>query len=167
MITFRQYYEAAVTPKGNYMSLNIDGSLLLTGFVAPKTGTAIEPSKYHVTLVYSPTTELDHPWLKDQIELFFPREITATAYEFDSFGDGTLVVKLKSVFLDRIHSKLLELGCTHTYPEYSPHISLYHGVDKKECEVLAKLNNRVVQLPTDIRLSNYISEPIIDDWYGA
>lgn len=175
MITFKQFYEAAVTPKGNYMSINVDGSMVLPGFVKPKTGTEIPLDKQHVTLIYSQTSELDPGELLSKIESLFPHEIPAQVYEFASFDalpkdgtrdatEATLVVKLKSDMLNKIHEKLKELGCEHSYPEYSAHVSLYYGVNKKECDLLVKLNNRIVKLPSDIRLAGYKSEPIIEDW---
>jgi len=175
MITFRQFYEAATKPSGNYMSIGVDGSLMLPGFVPPKTGTEVTLDKQHVTLIYSKESNTNHGVLLDKIEQSFPTEIAAKVVEFACFDDlpkdgerdenkSTLVVKLKSDLLVKIHEKLKQLGCEHSYPKFSPHVSLYYGVDRDECHrLVAKMNSRV-PFPTDVRLSGYVSQPIVKDW---
>lgn len=175
MISFKQFYEAARTPPGNYMSINVDGSIVLPGFIAPSTGTEVPNEKQHVTLIYSKTSSIDPNELLSKVDLKFPREVVAQVYEFAAFDaipkDGerdenkaTLVVKLKSEFLNSIHDFLKSQGCQHSYPEYSAHVSLYYDVHRDECHRLVKVMNRVVKLPTDVRLSGYKSERIIEDW---
>lgn len=175
MLTFKQYLESVTKPEGNYLSINVDASLVLPGFIPPKTGTEVPLNKQHVTLIYSEKSNIDPDRLLTKIQSEFPNEITAKVYEFACFDalpkDGerdenksTLVVKLKSDMLEKIHVRLKQLGCSHSYNQYSAHVSLFYGVDRDECHRLVKTLNRAVKLPTDARLSGYTSERIIDDW---
>ena len=175
MITFKQYLEAVTKPSGNYLSIGVDASLLLPGFTLPKTGTEVPLNKQHVTLIYSEKTNLNPAHLLSKLQSRFPNEIAARAYMFDCFdalpkngerdaNKSTLVVKLKSDMLTKMHEYLKELGCAHSYDTYSAHVSLFYDVDREECHALVKKLNRTVKLPTDVRLAGYKSERIVKDW---
>lgn len=80
---------------------------------------------------------------------------------------STLVLKLTSPVLEMIHWRLLELGCTHSYPDYSAHISLYYDVDRDECRKIVEQLNTVVKFPLTVKLGGYTSEIIVEDWQST
>lgn len=163
MINFRQYLLEATKPSGNYCSIGVEIPPVMPGFIPPTTG---EPTAYdnlHTTLVYSPSSSINPSVLLELLESRFPHNIAVQGVEFAAFN-ACLVLKLQSALLQTIHHTLLDQGCIHTYEEYSPHITLYHGVNIDECRVIAAVSNMRVKLPVDIRLTSYKSEPIIENW---
>lgn len=75
----------------------------------------------HVTLLYSR--------VEIQIEPEHYSYFKAEPLELCSLGDAALVLKIKSNSLQMRHDKLMDLGATHDYPEYNPHLTLmYKGI---------------------------------------
>jgi len=76
----------------------------------------------HTTLVYSRTP---CPALAD---LEFPGPVSATVTGFGVFplqaGGFALVLHLNSPQMSELHQQAIDLGCTHGYPEYNPHVTL-------------------------------------------
>lgn len=168
MITFKNYITEISKPAGNYVSINVDGAMYAIPDIV-STGTKVQLSKQHVTLMYSQFTHLDHSEILRIIETEFPVVVTAQGYEFDSFDSeekdtSTIVLKLNSDILNSIHTRLIALGCRHSYPDYKPHITFWYNVNKDEAHLACKILNKTQKLPFDVRLAGYKSEPIIDDW---
>lgn len=154
---FKQYYEAKTSPCGNRLTINVDGSLILPNFRPPKTGVEVPPSEQYITLMNSPSSEIDDVELLTKVLSKFPHEIAAQVYEFDCI-EQSLVVKIKSSMVDSIHEFLLSEGCKQE--SFNPYITLYTGVNVTECKMLVNILNKIVALPSDVRLSGYKSEKI-------
>ena len=164
MKSFLEYLTEKTKPSGNYVSINVDGSVVVPGLIKPTTGIEVPSSEQHVTLMYSADSNIDHAKLLQIIESEFPVAIAVQANEFKTFDDGSIVLSIKSQMLDAIHQRLITLGCTHSYPDYNAHVTLFYKVDELESKVLCKLLNRIVKFPIDIRLAGYKSEPIKTDY---
>ena len=177
MISFKRFCEATNSTAGNYVSIDAKdpNGFMLPARLRPKTGTEVKLADRHVTLVYSEKSNLDPVKLLKVIEDKFPKKIQAEIIGFDCFDalpkngtrdvkKSTLVMKLKSPVLDKIHERLVELGCQHSYDKFSAHVSLYYDVEINECHQLKKTLERKTHLPMQIELSGYKSEPIDDDW---
>lgn len=169
MITFKDYITEISKPAGNYVSLNVDGSVYLVSNDLVSTGTKVTPDKQHVTLMYSEWSSLDHGEVLQIIESEFPVAIVAQGVEFECFDSdkentSCIVLKLKSDILNAIHTRLIALGCNHSYSEFKPHITLWYDVDKEEARLACRLLNKIEKLPIDVRLAGYKSEPIDDNW---
>lgn len=176
MISFKKFYEAVTKSPGNYVSIDArdPNGFTIPNELRPKTGTEVKLDDRHVTLIYSTNSSLDHNRLLRVIESEFPKKIQANIVGFDCFdalpkdgehdeGKATLVMKLESPILDKIHARLIQLGCRHSYDEFSAHISLYYNVDRDECHALQKKLSRDISQPMKINLSGYTSEPIDED----
>lgn len=82
-----------------------------------------EANDLHCTLVYSATSPTF-----DTRPLLDPCKAHVVRFEHwpGHDGDGYLVAVLQSESLQRIHKYWLSMGCTHSFPEYTPHITIKH-----------------------------------------
>lgn len=133
---------------GNYVAIDapdLDQVWDLFGIKSPKTGSSPPRGDYHCTLMYSKDTSLCP---KDSLEKLnsvgcaYP--IVAGVTGFDVFDDGTkaaLVAKLSAVNLHKLHDVCRGIGMKHSYPEYSPHITLRYGMKPEEAHAYAEYLN--------------------------
>jgi hypothetical protein len=177
MKTFLQFISEQ-SNTGNYASILVVNRLNIPddGVLAQMhSGIEVPLDKQHVTLVYSVNSNIDPQLILQTLNTEFPREFNVDAVEFAYFDSlprngerdsslSTLVLKLTSPVLEMIHRRLLEIGCTHSYPDYSAHISLYYDVDRDECRKTVEQLNATVKLPLSVKLGGYTSEIIVEDW---
>lgn len=121
---------------GTYVSLNLskESKALLDNFVEMNLGLTerVDPSTYHITVIYSrtpvPTAEnlLDMP-------SNLPVEALATGYEvFPTKNDGDcLVMRLACPYATRLNSELTKQGATSDYAEYKPHLTIAYDITQK------------------------------------
>lgn len=85
----------------------------------------VPEDKMHCTVAYS-RDPIDDP--STIVQTFLPA--TATGDDFDMFGPEkkTLVLKLSSVSLRALHVSLRNLGASHDYPTFEPHVTLCYEV---------------------------------------
>lgn len=167
--------ELGVAP-GNYVSLQCD-DLLLPDELLPKSGTK-PTGKSHVTLMYSPESAVDSRILDNQLSMV-PQdmELVVTGFSvFDSLDKdnpealltkGCIVANVQHPFLQTIHDSLETLGMEHTYPEFSPHITIAYDVDIDEARLKCSGLNMWLenQLEPLIVQSNSIThEPVDKEW---
>lgn len=172
MISFRQYTESADTGKGNYASIKCKFPDIIAE-VNPNTGKINKDP--HVTLIYSKESDLDPSNVLETLNKnkgIIVAEVIGAA-KFDSTpkeGErddnlACIVLKLKSQKLDRIHKDLKEMGLTHSYPDFSPHLTLYYNVDREEAENWVKtLNKNKDVIGSMIELKGFESANIITGW---
>lgn len=90
----------------------------------------IDPSEYHVTLMYAPTQDLDKYDIPEDVSADTgPGSAKFGGYALYGDNKDCLVMKMKSDMLHHMHKRLTDMGLKHTY-EYSPHLTLsYKGGD--------------------------------------
>lgn len=171
----------ADAPAGTYVGANIDPFTAdhreLFSSIKGLTGSKIGSSKLHTTVIYSKQyvdPELLEPALKTYKLPIKAKLIGAAAFDALPGPDGsqaddvaTLVIKLECPELMELHAACKELGCTHTYLELSPHVSLFYGVPKADChEAVDKLNAAIAALqePAYVKLTKLYAEPIKPNW---
>lgn len=142
----KHYIEAALFPEGKP---HTNGTFIGMR-VTPETAQAIQdyckannvpepidPEDMHVTICYSKKPVPDYPVdSKLRFTLRLPPGITraskaiVNARKWDIFGDdkNCLVLKLKSNILNARHQKALDAGLTHTFPDFTPHITFSYGL---------------------------------------
>jgi hypothetical protein len=79
---------------------------------------------------------------------------------------GYLVLQLESKGLSVEHKRFVEAGCTETFDEYKPHITLAHpyAIDTKEKEYQIKLANMSLRKrPLTINFINQKIEDLRED----
>jgi hypothetical protein len=170
--TFKEYL--AESAKGNYVSINVASPLPDFKLEQMYGGSKVcEFGDQHVTLIYSTGSDVPLSRVDRFIELL-PKTVQATVIGVEAFDavpkDGerdenlcTIVLTLKSEQLDKIYEGLLCLGMKHSYPEFSPHISLMYGFErerKEEC--LEYLRSRISGLT--VELAGYKNSIIVKDW---
>lgn len=141
-------------------------------------GLKIGAAKLHSTIIFSRgavvEAELIQPIL-DTYKLPLKARISGAA-AFDALPGtnlerdaevATLVIKLDSPELMQLHAACRDLGCTHTFPELSPHVSLFYGVPKQEChEAADRLTAYIEKLPEPLYVELYklYTEPLKQNW---
>lgn len=173
MTSFKSYLLEATT-KGNYVSIDVDANSVFNIPHKPTSGIETPQDKRHVTLIYSKESNVNPRDVLSWLTLNCHRTIVAEADYYAAFDSipkagerdenlATLVVKLKSPVLVDIHDKLKAMGMNHSYPEFSPHVSLFYKVDRDECHrVVDALNS--TKPSYSVVLSGYHSSPINEDW---
>ncbi len=173
MLTFRQYIIESNT--GNYVSVDVASDLPSFGLPEKYPDANVCPRHdQHVTLIYSPNTNM--PLGKvDKFLKTLPKSFTATVSDVAAFDavpkngerDGnkcTIVLKLKSPELKEVHDGLKGIGLTHTYEDFSPHVSLIYGFprDRKD-ECLEFIRSQIKDGMT-VKLKDFNNNKIIKDW---
>lgn len=106
----------------------------------------VKPDKFHCTVMYSPK---DTP-APESVELQQDTEFPAIAREVTHWeghdGKTCVVLLLVCVGLHGEHQRLKKLGCTPTYDDYKPHITLQSDVDMNE-----DLELKIAQVNTELK----------------
>ena len=125
-----------------------------------KLETDFDMDKLHVTLMYDKANPaLFHPGS--------PLEYEARVVDADLYGDerDTLVLKLASAGLEARFNYLRQAGYRHSYPTYSPHLTIKHPADEKDL-ALAKemLGQGFFNEP--LVFGGETWEPIVENYYA-
>lgn len=111
----------------------------------------LPPEEYHATISYSkkgvPEAENEE----------FKTPITAVFEAWKLFpnrieGGNYLVAKIKSEELDNYHKRMMDLGATHDFPSYQPHVSVssqYEGDVPTKTPNFKIVFDKVVVKPLD------------------
>lgn len=172
----------ADTPAGTYVGAKVSPFTAehrdLFKVIRGLTGSKVGEDKLHITVIFSKGAVVDAALLQPALDMYkLPLKaqlVGAAAFDALPAADGsraddvaTLVVKLASPELMELHAACKSLGCTHTYPELSPHVSLFYGVPKAECHAAVEaLNREIAALPEPafVELNKLYTEPIKQDW---
>lgn len=177
MVSFKGYLAESMKADGNYVSIGVEApgiSLRAMPIDVPTDGYECVPGKQHVTLIYSKDTDISPEYLLQQISARFPESVLAEIDHFTCFDaipkDGerdenkcTIVAKLHSPMLRQIHDYLKSEGCQHSYPEFSPHVSLWYDCDRATGYEIADRLNKEYKMQTVV-LQYYKSDKIKEDW---
>jgi hypothetical protein len=175
----------ADAPGGTYVGANVEDfnaeHCALFKSLSCIAGSRVASEKLHITVVYSKGTVVEPDLLKPAFDSYkLPLKakiIGAAAFDAVPREDGTraddvstLVLKLECSELMQLHAACKDLGCTHTYPELSPHVSLCYDVPKAECHsAVDDLNSKIASLsePLYVNITKLFTEPIKTDWVKA
>lgn len=146
---------------GNYVAINADTNAFDVLGIANDL-----PYAPHITLMYSPNTNLPHDELAQMVDNMSSIVLARTTLlhptgvdMFENDDGGYSVVLLVDHSCLRYTHQLLKLrGLRHTYPEYQPHLSLTYNTHKAEAEELARL----IELQLGkivIQLTDVVAEP--------
>ena len=115
-------------------------------------GYEIDPSDLHCTVMYS--AEKCPKQAACDSNTQYPARFTKVQHWVGHDDKGYLTVGLSSPALTAEHNRLKKLGCEASF-DYSPHITLYSGVDLTEelSQKIKRLSAKVAQWP-EIQLSN-------------
>ena len=173
MISFKQYlFETA---SGNYVSIKVESGLVIPSLEPLFGGSYVcDPSDQHVTLIYSTGTDVADKKIEqalhhyDEIEATLDKVVAFDSTPKDGSRDPdkcTIVVKLKPSVLNDIHEQLKKIGLKHSYPDYSPHISILYNlpIEKKE-DAIATVQKWIDKNKDTVSLRGFVIQPIIDDW---
>jgi 2'-5' RNA ligase len=167
-------------PKGVYVGAKVDPFITdypqvfksLQGLPGEK----VTPDKLHVTIIYSLATPNDPAQVDSIISTFkLPYDCSVSAAAcFDSLPgtDGkrdmtksTLVLKLAADAISSMHEALKMVGCTHTYDEFSPHVTLYYDLDKQLAQDACDVINRMLgEYKVNVRISSTYKSEIDTSW---
>ena len=120
---------------GTYVSLDLskESKALLDNFVEMNLGLTerVDPSTFHITIIYSRTPVPSAENLLDMPSLL-PVEALATGYEvFPTKNDGKcLVMRLACPYATRLNSELGKQGATSDYDEYKPHLTIAYDIEQ-------------------------------------
>lgn len=175
MLNFLEFLQedAGIWP-GNYVAATTNDPVLPEDLL-PKSGTR-PIDKSHITLMYSEFTDVD-PRIIENFLKTVPQdfEVKPTGFElFDSKKDGelipeksTLVMRVDHPFLYTIFESLVSLGMEHSYPEFSPHVTIAYDVDREDAfNSFQALNNWLSITPVlpVVEISSIYQQPIDKDW---
>ena len=177
--------DKADAPAGTYVGANVENfnaeHRALFKDLSGIAGSKVAGEKLHTTIVYSKGTYVEPELLKPALDSYKTpikaKIIGAAAFDALPREDGTraedvstLVLKLDCPELMSLHAACKDVGCTHTYPELSPHVSLYYGVPSAECHAAVDdLNGKIASLrePLYVNITKLFTEPIKTDWAKA
>lgn len=143
-------------------------------------GNKVGSAKLHATVIYSHQPVADE-LAKSTFSMiktpFTAKVIGAAAFDALPSADGTrdanvstIVLKLESDTLQAVHKALKDLGATHTYPELSPHVSLWYGVPADMAQAAVDKLNKALETeeaPLEVELTDFEARPIVDNWSAA
>lgn len=159
---------------GNYVCIDVEDDLSSyfnsVGLQEPITGTAPPQRDYHCTLIYSKTTYTDPNKIMKAISEKFDPICHARIEGFDCFDSlpengvrdsakSCIVMKLDCPVLHEIYRFLQSLGLQHSYPQYSPHVTLRYNMSVEEAHYYKDLLNTVF-LEQVLTLKNFKSQTI-------
>ena len=138
-------------------------SLPALGKLAQDLGFEPDPSKFHVTVMYSTIAPPELPKVYPEALL----KATVSKVDTHEGHDGKLYLaaQLKSKSLNALHQKWKDAGAQHSYPSYMAHMTLWSGVtDSPELrKSLAVLNNRLSLTPLTCHFSAETAADLKDD----
>jgi hypothetical protein len=154
----RSYGDTYQVPgEGLYVARFLDNTSIinLSNFIHKMGITRLSPedaNNLHCTIVYSRAARPD--------DLIGPIQSPVKAHliGFEHWpghdGSGYLVAKLESSGLQAIHRYWISMGCEHSFPEYSPHITLKHPCSEFNYDADASIRaaNELMRKPLMIRL---------------
>ena len=120
---------------GTYVALNLseESKALLDNFVEMNLGLTerVDPSTYHITVIYSRTPVPSAENYKEKHKL--PATAMVSGYEiFPTKNDGLcLVMRLVCPYATELNSQLGKQGATSDYPEYKPHMTIAYDMTQK------------------------------------
>jgi len=92
----------------------------------------------HMTVMYSKTSGIDVE------QMVAPDEIVALPIKFEYWDghdrDGYLVLSMVSKPASDLHDHILSLGAEHNFDDYSPHMTIIHGIGKYKKEIIEWIN---------------------------
>jgi 2'-5' RNA ligase len=176
--TFKEFLTEAKEPMGNYVSIDNTTELPDMKLEQHFGGSHVCDFKdQHVTLIYSKETSVPLNNIASVIKNFpvIVKANVSGVAAFDSLPkeDGsrdvkecTIVLKLKSEVLNKIHKQLKSAGLEHSYDEFSPHISLLYNLPIEEKQKAIDLISKYIsKKPITVQLSGYKNNKIIKDWH--
>lgn len=149
LLNFKQWLDESEMT-GNYVCIHAindyDGFFDEVGIPDPKTGSSPPKGDYHCTLMYSENSNVDPTRIMNALAVDFNKDLSADIIGFDCFdaedaSKSCIVIKLKHDLLDHIHDWLKSFGLQHSYPEFSPHITLKYNMDVEEAHYYKDLLN--------------------------
>lgn len=165
-VSFKQYLlEATDTKSGNYVQTKTQ----FPDFVDQMdVATGSKSKDPHITLVYSKEQSVDAKKLLKTLNQTFKDYGVAEITGADSFGKeedkACIVLKLKSPQLKRINTALVQFGdIKHSYPDFSPHLTLFYDVKQEEADYWVDWLNQKVKGKM-LEFKGFESTTIIEDW---
>ena len=133
LMSLKQY---AAHKDGTYVSLEMSDETrgLLDNFVEMNLGLTerVDPSTYHITIIYSRTPV---PTAENLLHMHTPLPVEAmvTGYEvFPTKNDGEcLVMRVDCPYATRLNSDLTKQGATSDYPVYKSHMTIAYDMKQK------------------------------------
>lgn len=173
MIKFKQYLLEQVM--GNYVCIDCEDlskHWLNVGLTEPTTGKSPPEGDYHCTLIYSKDTKKDPKKIMNALKSWenFQNDEKCVVESYDCFDStpekgsrdaakSCVVMKLDSAYLHACNEFLKSQGLMHSYPQFSPHVTLRYNMSVEEAHFYKdKLNNLNKQII--VNLKDYKSEPI-------
>jgi 2'-5' RNA ligase len=86
------------------------------------------PNKLHATVLYS-RKHVDHDVCRNLVELPVHGVADELALFSQQDGKKCLVLKFSSIYLQRLHDRLIKTGGTHDFPSYETHVTLARDLD--------------------------------------
>ncbi len=116
----------------------------------------VSANELHCTLMYS-TDVQNYRHLLDSLSNSIIRANIVDCVEWlDNNESSYIVLLLDSQPLLNLHSKWSNLGLTHSYPKFTPHISIGAKIipSKTVASYVAQLSKRIKEFPITITLQN-------------
>lgn len=129
MKSFREYLSEAEKKEktGTYASLKLKESSkkrLMKWLNDHKVKNIVDEEDFHCTVVYSRKAI---PELADK-KVKLP--VSATIAGWKILGKDCLVLLINSAKIEKLHEDAMEMGATHDYDEYIPHVTVATEYDK-------------------------------------
>lgn len=135
-MTLASLLQYAKHKDGTYVSLELsqESRDLLDNFVEMNLGLTerVDPSTYHITVIYSRTPVPTAENLLD-MSTSMPVEALCTGYEiFPTKNDSKcLVMRIACPYATKLNAQLSKEGATSDYPEYKPHMTLAYDMTQE------------------------------------
>jgi hypothetical protein len=117
----------------------------------------------HATIMWCKNKGIPEHKVSEFSNSIYKAKVGKLAWWAGHDADGYLVLLLDSPTLRTEHTRLTELGCNHSFPDYTPHITLVKNVDEPSVQqpFLLRLANQYLRKnPFSINLGNQRIEDI-------
>jgi 2'-5' RNA ligase len=137
MISFKELMEELTTPPGNYVSASVKNFPHVEWLKDSKN---IDPDNAHIALMHSKESSMNPQEVLEEAKKFFKEGDACqpvSLAKFDSQEDPDLcclVLKVSGDCLTKCHEHLKDIGLTHSYEEFSPHVTLVYDIPVSEAQ---------------------------------
>ena len=104
----------------------------------------VSPNKLHTTVIYSRTPipledqrDIDVHELRALGWSFIPKKFELFPFSGTDSVKKVLVMTLHAPELESLHKKLVDMGATHDFDEYIPHITLSYDAEGFDCDAIS------------------------------
>lgn len=125
-------------------------------------GYVVDAEKFHITVMYSKDAVIPLNSYSDSAGHIL--SIIGVQYFRGHDDKGYLSFVIDSDTLKQQHQNLIDLGAKHSFDDYTPHITIFSGVDEDDVlhQTMDSMNSLLEKNPIDVQFSRVLLSDMKD-----